>query len=88
MKVLNNDGEIEHLVDYFDRKDICGEYTLYIKNSILEAGTGISLLDKIYNLFDEYLVSTDVSIDFELIKNNEKVDTYYATIYRIVVANN
>ena len=84
--LIDSDGEIEHLVNYLDQKDIYGEYTLYVKDTILSTGTGNSYMEMIYSLFNEYLTDADINIDIELMQTNTFIDsTLTASIYKMVV---
>ena len=84
--LIDSDGEIEHLVNYLDAKDIYGTYTLYIKDSILNSGTGDTYLARVQSLFSEMLADSDISITFEFKASNHKIDdSLVASIYQMVV---
>lgn len=84
--LIDSDGEIEHLVDYLDTKDIYGTYTLYVKDSIINGGTGDTYLARVQSLFDDALADSNISISFEFKSSNHKVDdNLIASIYEMVV---
>ena len=57
--LIDSDGEIEHLVNYLDQKDIYGEFTLYVKDTILSTGTGNTYLEMINSLFNSSTTKID-----------------------------
>jgi hypothetical protein len=85
--LIDADGEIEHLVEYLDQKDIYGEFTLYIKDTILATGTGSTYLDYAYSLFAEYLADAGIEISLDIVKINERIDpNLTASVYKFVVS--
>jgi hypothetical protein len=84
--LLDSDGEIEHLVNYLDEKDVYGTYNLYVKDSILNAGTGATYLAKLESLFNEYLADSGLTIQFNFKASNHRIDdSLTASIYEMVV---
>lgn len=84
--LIDSDGEIEHLVEYLDQKDIYGTYTLYVKDSILKGGTGETYLAKVESLFNDYLVDSGVIIEFKFKSGNYKIDdSLTASTYEMIV---
>ena len=84
--LIDADGEIEHLVNYLDEKDVEGTFTLYIKDTILATTTGNTYLDRVRDLFDDYLASKGITITFEFKQSNHKIDnSLTASIYEITI---
>ena len=85
--LIDSDGEIEHLVNYLDQKDIYGEFTLYVKDTILSTGTGNTYLEMINSLFNSYVAQSGIKIDIELVQTNTFIDsTLTASTYKMVVS--
>jgi hypothetical protein len=84
--LIDNDGEIEHLVQALDDNDVLGEFNLYVKDAILATGSGEDSLAKIIDLFNVYLADADMIIEFELIQDNYTVDSEMMTsIFNITI---
>lgn len=85
--LLDADGEVTHLVDYLDEKDVYGKFTLYVKDSILNGATGLTYLDRIQDVFASELAEADIDIFFELVKENHPIDSSLAaSIFTITIS--
>lgn len=85
--LLDDEGEVAHLVDYLDEKDIYGTFTLYVKDLILNEATGLTYLDRIQDLFASELSDANLDIFFELVKEIHPVDSSLtASIYTITIS--
>lgn len=84
--LIDADGEIEHLVNYLDEKDIYGTFTLYVKDTILATAIGNTYLDRVNDLFLDFLESKGININFEFKQANHKIDdSLTASIYEITI---
>lgn len=84
--LIDADGEINHLIEALDEKDAYGTFNLYIKESILNTGTGSSYLEIIHSLFDAKLAESNINIEFSLKQGKHQIDSSLtAAIYTITV---
>lgn len=84
--LIDADGEINHLIEALDEKDAYGTFNLYIKDSILNTGTGTSYLEVIHSLFDAKLAESNINIEFSLKQAKHQIDSSLtAAIYTITV---
>ena len=84
--LIDSDGEIEHLVNSIIEKSVTGVFELYVKDSILNTGSGDTSVEKIITLFYDYLLTSPYDITFELIKDNYTVDSSLNTsIFRMTI---
>lgn len=69
--LIDEDGEVSHLIEYLNANKITGEFTLYIDNSILNKQSGSNNLTRAINLFDSAVSSaTNINVEFVLTGSN------------------
>lgn len=71
--LIDAEGEVEHLIEYFDQKNIYGSYTLYVSNSMLNTSDGSTWVQKVQNLFAEQIELSNLNVEFEFVSANEEI---------------
>lgn len=69
--LIDEDGEVAHLIEYLDENEITGEFVLYIDNKILNTQSDSNNLTRAINLFENSINSaTNIDVEFVLTGSN------------------
>lgn len=89
--LIDENGEVAHLVDALNKYKICGTFDLYIENNYMNASTNSStssLLDNAERLFkNPLLTANNIKITLEFVASNCKLNSNsaYACHYKMTV---
>ena len=72
---ITTNNEVEHLVKYLSQNQVYNSYYLYLNREILATLTGDTYVERINNLFKDYLKNSNINIEFTLIEDGLVLDS-------------
>lgn len=72
---ITTNNEVEHLVNYLSQNKAYNSYYLYLNREILTTLTGDTYVERINNLFKDYLKDSNIDIKFSLIEDGLVIDS-------------